>query len=890
MPTVPLLGRDAELTRLDALLDRTRAASGAVVAVHGEAGIGKTRFAEEAAVRAQCLGYEVLMGAAPSPGLIYGAIDDLIRQALDLPQGASASLRTELRARVAKLHLSATDSDHLAALLGASVGGAWHELDPRARSVNNRIALKSFLRARTGSAPQLVIIDDMHWADELTRDVVRGLSTSVVAMPVAVLLLHGPGYRPPHGTEEVPLGAMGVEALVRVLRGVAGRAPAPLETAVIARADGSPLYVEEAMLLLLDGGILTRGADGPILDRPLDEADLPASLALLLAARVDHLPSLARRAAQVAATIGRGFTRTFLVRVADDECLAPGLDELCTRGILCARRRGAEDVYAFRHALTGDVAYATLGEEERRALHSRIAETMAIDLGPDVDRHGAELAHHWHQAGDRRRARAGYLAAARRAVEWNAPAEAETLYRTYATLDPDDGDRLTAQLEMATEAMRPLGRWHEAREIAQDVASAARDRLDPLLETHALLFMADVDAELGAEASSRARLDDALRVASGAANDALRAEVLRRRAIYHHRHGQLAAARSSCEEELALRRRLGDQAAEGTAIANLAVAEKELGRLEEALSLYRQALAIHRARGRRQMEGATLANMAVVRMEQGHLEEARGLYEEALAIHRSVGDRRFEGITLGNLANLRRVQATPFNHVRVIYEQALALHREVRDRAGEGRVLSNLAGLHEEHRDTATAIALLEEALSIQREVGSRRSEGITLGNLAKLRGGRGDVEQALRDFDEALRIDRDVGDRRSVGHALLDRAQLYRRAFGRLDVAETEAREAETILAEVGDGHGAIHALCELGHIQLARGNDASQQLARLRADAIRLDIDFAGVTGAVFAQFRQALAASKEGTALFRGDLPTALPAGLREWLVARGELAHP
>jgi DNA-binding CsgD family transcriptional regulator len=409
-----LVGRGTELAALDAALDRARGGEVVTVLVAGEAGIGKTRLVGEFADRAFAAGARLLTGACVDVGaatLPYGALVDALR---DLPPDAYMSLEPPLRRALATLvPEAAVDEEPYAGDQRAVFGAVLRLLEQLGRD-----------------DPVVLLLEDVHWADRSTQDVLRFLVRGLRQTAVLVVLTHR--------TDELQRGAP-----VRRLLADLGREPcvetialAPLsrtETAgqlaevagtplgseqvdrIYARSEGNPFFSEQ-LLLALDAG----GPDA-----------VPGTLRETLLARLDRLPPTAQPVVRVAAAVGRRVEHELLAQVCEqgDDVLDAAL-RACVAGHVLTVDRDRRG-YVFRHALLAEVAAEDLLPGEARRLHRRIADLLAdrpARAGMARAQQLAEIAHHRLQAGDPPAALAAAVAAARAAEEVHAMAEASRSY------------------------------------------------------------------------------------------------------------------------------------------------------------------------------------------------------------------------------------------------------------------------------------------------------------------------------------------------------------------------------------------------------------------------------------------------------------------------------
>jgi len=437
-----LLGRQAELAQLSELWRQVgQSGQAAALLLRAEAGLGKSRLAATLARQVHHDGDTVLTlrCQAESTHTPYFAWLESLPTWLGLDSSAAVS---EARLSAALAALGLDQPDHLSRLLGLLDNrplpqDAAGQDDPHpAERKRHEQALLCELITRLGRGqPLLLWVEDLHWADPATLETLARLlaqggpvlllATSRQALPPA--LAHS-------GMGELSLGPMSTHAareLAQTLAEPQGLSEA-WQAAIVSRADGVPLFVEELTRAWLAG---------------LSE-QVPDSLWDVLAARLDSLGP-AKHIAQLAAAIGRDFSDSLLLALGEPaERVAAGLEALLRSGLLRRQRSGA---YHFKHALVRDAAYQSLPQAERRAIHARLAQVLRTHFAERLLAHPEILAHHLSEATDPGAAQA-WLAAGRQAAARSAHAEAlhdfQAGLAALQALPPTEAYRVRTELEL----------------------------------------------------------------------------------------------------------------------------------------------------------------------------------------------------------------------------------------------------------------------------------------------------------------------------------------------------------------------------------------------------------------------------------------------------------
>lgn len=678
----PLVGRDREIAVLHDALHTALDGRGGAIGIEGEAGVGKSRLKHEATHMATPLGYAVHRAHASAiDASPYGVVRQLLRSLLGLADetGREAALE-RVRAECHGLGLGADARHFVAEILGYRYRDAGlDKLPPKDLRARTMQVLRAFVVAAARERPRLLVLDDLHWADETSLACVPHLAAAAHDSRSLVVLLYRPGYTPPDDVSRLALREIGDSDQTRLLSSLLG-APVDRGVAELARehAGGNPFYLEELARHLRAAGLVAAHRGRLTLVRAPAPDELPATLEALITAHIDRLSEAAQRVAQVGAVLGRRFPRVLLAGFPELRAeLDAGLAELQTAQVLFGATRVE---YVFKHAVTRDVVYGGIARRRRAELHRAAAGAIELSFATERDQHLAVLGHHYEQARDRDRARACYLAAADRAAAHFAHGEAERLYRAYLGLvDVPTSESVAVRNQLATEVLHQSGRNPEALDEharALDDAQAIGDRVGQGL---ALRGIAAIRWELG----------------------------------------QMDEAQAAGERSLQVLRAAGDRRGEAIAMVTLANVVGDRGDLDGARALYERAVPLHREVGNTGSLSTTLSNLAEIHRLQDRLGDARALYEEALAIAQEAGDQVATGIVLSNLggvcADMGELAAA-----RTLLSRALSIHREVGARSFESYTLTVLAGLE---RRTGGALddieELLVQAADIARETGS---------------------------------------------------------------------------------------------------------------------------------------------------------------------------
>jgi class 3 adenylate cyclase/tetratricopeptide (TPR) repeat protein len=471
------VGRQTELAALQHALARAGAGHGQLMAVLGEAGVGKSRLVYEFIHSHRLQEWLVLESASVSYGKAtpYLPVIDLLKRYAHVEAHDDArTIRAKVTGQVLTLDdaLQETIPALLALLEALPEDSPFRQLDPPQRRQRTLEALKRVLLRESQAQPLLLVFEDLHWIDAETQTLLDSLVESLPTARLLLLVNYRPDYQHGWGSKTYyaqlrldPLPPANAEALLEALLGH-NASLVPLQQFLITRTEGNPFFLEESVRTLAETGMLLGGPGVYQLAQALPTIHVPATVQAVLAARMDQLPAEEKRLLQAAAVIGHAIPLHLLQAIAElsEEAIHRGLTHLQTAEFLYETRLFPELEYTFKHALTHEVAYSSLLQERRRALHTTIVEAIER-LYPDrLAKQVERLAHHalrgevWdkavaycHQAGVKATDRSAYPEAA-------------------------------AYLEQALEALPHLPEDRGTREQAIDIRLNLRPVLFPLGE------------------------------------------------------------------------------------------------------------------------------------------------------------------------------------------------------------------------------------------------------------------------------------------------------------------------------------------------------------------------------------------------------------------------
>ena len=434
------VGRERDMEALKHAAELSRAGHGQVVAAMAEAGVGKSRLLYEFKVKNQT-GWMVLEAFSVSHGKAsaYLPVLDLLHSYFGLDPGDDSRKRREkVAGRITMLDRALEDAlPYLFGLLGLTEGDdPLAEMDAQIRRRRTLEALKRILLRESLNQPLMIIFEDLHWIDEETQAFLNLLADSIGTAKLLLLVNYRPEYSHQWNSKTYytqlrldPLSREWASEMLDALLGVSTQAAedplVSLKRLIIEKTEGNPFFMEEIVQALFEEGALVR--NGTVkLTKSLYELKIPPTVQAILASRIDRLPAREKDLLQTLAVIGGEFPLG-LARVVtgrSDEELARMLDTLQVGEFIYEQPAAGDVEYTFKHALTQEVAYNSVLQGRRKAVHERIGQSIEALYHDSLDDHIAELARHYRRSGNAAKAIDSLLLAAERAIERNARSEA----------------------------------------------------------------------------------------------------------------------------------------------------------------------------------------------------------------------------------------------------------------------------------------------------------------------------------------------------------------------------------------------------------------------------------------------------------------------------------
>jgi class 3 adenylate cyclase/tetratricopeptide (TPR) repeat protein len=819
---LPMMGRQAELALIDEKLALAAQGHGQVVGITADAGMGKSRLVAEVIRLARKQGFTGYSGACESSGVntpylvwksIWQAFFDVDPTAPTRRQ--IRNLEGEIEDR-APLRVEAIPI--LSPLLDLPIedNDFTRALEPKERRNVLTATLEECLKSAAAETPLLGVLEDLHWIDALSNELLETLARVSAALPVCFVL----AYRPPESArlpamqvESLPhftqvtldqLTASEIEQLIRaklaqLFPARSDALPQALVAQLTARAEGNPFYTEEMLNYLRDRGI------NPYDEAIVDALELPASLHALILSRMDRLNETQKVALKAASIIGRLFSLTWLYgyypAVGAVDRIKANLEQLAQLDLTPLDTPDPELAYLFKHIVTREVAYESLSYAMRAQLHEQLAqfiETQGADRFLDL------LAFHYSQSDNQAKQREYLQKAGDAAQAAFANAAAIDYYTRCLPLLDDPGAAMALHLKRAT-VLELKGQWPEAEADYRAALALSGQIADAAAEARCYRLLGALNRLRGDYAAALPWLQQARDIFTRFDDSAGLALTMIETGIVWWRQGEYASARRETEAGLALAREVADKTATALALNSLAGIALNQGDYQAARALYEESLALRRATGDKWGISISLNNLGIVANRQGDVVATRALWAESLALNRALGDKQGVAASLNNLGLIVNAEGDA-NSARALHEESLALRRELGDRRGMAASLNNLGFVAHAQGDYLQAQAWYEEGLTLQQEMGAKPAIMTSLNNLGNLAVERGDAASAQASYRACLALASEVGEQVALVYSLAGLAAVMAQRAGLLRAARLAAA-AETLRVGIGAAWEQIEA-----------------------------------------------------------------------------------
>lgn len=887
--SIPMIGRDAELKRLqDAYYTAIEEDECQVITALGEAGVGKSRLLDEfdSWLENESNTKIIMKGRSnletqDSP---YALLRDMFARGFQIQDNDPVYVvHQKFEDGMGKI-LGNDENTHVRAhFIGQLLGFDFKEspflqgvLDDtqqlRDRAWNY---LAEYCKVASTRAPLIIFLEDIHWADDSSLDVISYLTQSlsqhsflIVCLARAVFLERRPhwgeGQRSYSRIELHPLSTRECRHLVEEILRKMDQVPLALRELVVNGADGNPFYIEELIKMLIDSGVIITGSerwqvDHSLLAGILADMDVPTTLTSLLQARLENLAPEERKVLQQASVVGRIFWDESIkyINVHSNGDAVEGkeipdfLARLRGKEMIFHRETsalsGAEE-YIFKHAVLRDVVYDTTLKKERQAYHAMVADWLIDETAERSGELTGMIGEHLQSAGQTSRAVSFLRQAGEQAAQQYANDQAiKYLSRALELTPAEDTSERYAILLAREQVFSLLGARESQNQDLEQLVKLTEALNDESKRGEVSLLQAVQAAEKSDYPTIISQADKAILVARETQNAQLEVKgyLLWGRALLSQ--GDYEGAEERFNQALTTAQSHELVRLEADSLRNLGIVDERLGKGPTAIDYFERSLQLYQQSGDRRGEGQTLNQLGNILLLQGDYRGGKQYYEQFLGISREIGDRWGEGQVVRNIADIF-LSTYDYRGASKYFEEALQITREIGNRTIESSALVGMGNVYLEQAEYTKAKTLFEQSLNIAREIGNKPWEAKTLSQIGRYFHWQGDYVRAQSYYEQSLEIYRLLGNQLSQGRVLADLSLLYHHLGD--DASAKETSESALIIAEELNHPNLLgRSLMQLGRAQAGMGQHNEALDSYQRAGDIFQDLGQQNLLMEVFA-----------------------------------------
>lgn len=885
--SAPMIGRDQELVALKHAAEELFASRrGHFAIITGEAGLGKSRLINEFTSLLDTHQVQVLEGQSLAyRRLSYWLFRELLYSYLQLPATTSPLQTRERLARCVfqRIGIQAKEAlpflEHLMSLPQSDLDAEMRLKSMDASQLRQQILLTvRDLIAAEAEQPLVIILEDLHWADEASLELLAFLLELLRSKPIFVIAAsrsiqdsslgrvigwarHNLSDRF-HDIRLQNLSRDLSKQLLLLLLSISDL-PDDLREQILERSAGNPFYLEEILRMLIDQGLIQneRGRWQVVPGAEIGALGVPDTLKDLILARFDRLQPEQRRLLQAASVIGKDFDLPVLAAVLRSNStleLHSLIDSLIEREFILPNPHAPDTEFTFRHVFMSDAIYATLLRKEKQSLHGQVAEIIERMYADRIDEQVEMLANHFRWSADKGRALHYLLLAGQKSVRNQIYQQAHQYFDAALGLldqvEPSDYQVYQSQIGMG-EVQLYLGEYPEARRHYQ----AALSTLEKKQETRNIAERSMVHRKIartyerqGSYDDAQAQLETALKVLSARpeAYPAEKAMIWNDRAWIDFRRGSFAEAGQLLHKALALVENSDAYEVTASIYNRLGGVAYNQGDWERAVVYLRKSIAIRESSLDLVSLANSLNNLGLLEIEMGQFDSALATLTRGYELKVRLGQTEGIAMALNNIGWLQ-IQRGDLDEANRLLNSALDLAQQIGYTSLRSQALMTLGEMYTAAEDWPRALQVLKDALQIVLDLGSENQLADIYRQLGEAEYGQGDCAQAGVWLEQAGRLlEKQPGEARN--RAGLTRAE-YLRLQGRLATSRGDFETAKKYLEESREAFEQSRNLLGQGRVLFSLGE---WSLAKRDAKNAWAYLDQAG---AIFAQVGARLDAER-------------------------------
>lgn len=779
-----LIGRRTELEQTRRVAAKVRSGQLHVLFIKGELGIGKSRLASEmlrewlvaggVSYGGRCISYD-----RQTPYRVW-------REVLSAIYGLSPTLSPQrqlarLAAGIAGLEDPPDRPDYwadrlplLADVLGleAPENEFSQSISGQLRRNNTFALIEALLRHEAKRRPVLILLEDIHWADELSLALATYLARKMVDTPLLLVLVHRPivedellvdliepAYA--HVIELEPLSREESQDFIKFLFNNVDLS-SKAEAILLSRGQGNPFFLQEIAGALLNGISEQRNA----LADMLSTLNLPETVQDVILSRIDRLAESEKLTLKIASVIGTRFQRSLLSAVHPANhtalSLSSQLVKLESEKLIRLEAPAPKWEYDFRNVIVQEVVYEGLLSVQRRQLHKLVGDTLAELVPDEVER----LAFHYSRSGDWQNALHYLKAAGRKAQREYANYAAinyytEILNYLAAITRPESSAGLISTnywdvLYERAKLYNLIGQRNSELEDLDALGVLSEALQDDYRRALSAKQWASMYATSGDYDSGLELIERSVQLAEKAGAEKVVGEGYNLWGKLLYIRGDYKTADAYLQRALHIAQKLQDKSAQADCLNSLGIVAHYQADYEVSLYFFQEAIDLWRVLGDQVSLGNSLCNVGQIHYSMGNYQTAFDVYHEALDLQRAIGDRGGQAFAQINLGQLYRTLGD-YTQAEHLFRHALATYQDIEDRRYEAQCLYHLGFLYGRIEDYDSAFDCLDRAFPILRELNDPWALGQALTYYGWTLLNSGLPKQAGKYFEEALKLKRET-------------------------------------------------------------------------------------------------------------------------------------
>jgi len=818
IPTKEIVGRGAELEKIKEISKSIFSGKGGAVCVSGEIGVGKTRLVQEVAKDTHFQDALMLSSnlSATTKSIPYFPFREIIR----------ALVYKECKECI----------EQIPRVYQMEIMKIVPELTNRAREMGEDIfmvdkyrlfeGIRRFLSIGASKRPIFIFIDNIHWADEGSLDLLYYLIRSLRENPVFFFLI----FRIEESKEgyfqnilqlmsreglykEIKLLPLKFQDVALMLSLILDAKPSTrLVEYVFKKTGGNPFFIEELVKSLEENNALVWNREEWVFDETR-KVVIPYSLEGVVERKLSMIDRDAHRVIEYASVIGREFNFSLLREITgiNEGLLFDLMDQILEMRLL---KESDSEQYCFSEDLIREIVYQKISKGKLRRYHQIVGEKLLSLYKGHTDEVVEELANHFYLSGDRGKAVKYSIIAGDRARDAYANKDAIRFY-TWAieSMDKTTKNRTAKEIECLKKRAEVLNLMGENEKAIIDLEEAIKKAKiigDKKAEADCLIVLSNIYQNTGQYDKASQVISKAQEIYEQLGDKCGKAETYKLIGNIHFYLGEYQEALKCYKRSLKIKEALKDLMGQAENLNNIGVVYQTLGKFNQALEFFQQSLEISRAIGNPEIEGKNLNNIGIVYYNIGEYTRALRYYEDSLKIFEEIGCRNAVAKGLSNIGSIY--------HILGEYEKALEFYKngrkilnEIGNVQGEATNLFNTGSIYENLCNFDEALDLYQRSLKIVEEIGDRQMEVACLSNLGNIHRRKGNYSLAEMYLGKAYALAHEINSEPLIVYVLLKIIE-YNLAKDDLNEAQKRLKEVSSFIDKLGSSEYKAHLFSLLG------------------------------------------------------------------------------